>query len=63
VHIEGDDEILPHLAKLVGVRFSDNEDPELAGRVASLHQAKVAKYPAWGKRLEALSGGPTAAGD
>ncbi len=54
VHIEGDFEILPHLAKLVPVRFSDDPDPEIAEKVVALATAKVAKYPEWGALVASL---------
>lgn len=57
VHIEGDFEIMPHLAKLAPVRFSDDTNPDLGEKITALHLAKVAKYPEWGKLVESLSGG------
>ncbi|KAA9160120.1 Dabb family protein [Amycolatopsis acidicola] len=57
VHIEGDFEILPYLAKLSPVRFTDDADPGLGEKVVALHLAKVAQYPEWGKLVESLSGG------
>ncbi|SFJ84221.1 Stress responsive A/B Barrel Domain [Amycolatopsis sacchari] len=57
VHVEGDFEILPHVAKLASIRLSDDTDPALGEKVMALHLAKVAKYPEWGKLIESLSGG------
>jgi hypothetical protein len=57
VHIEGDFEIIPHLATLAPVRFTDETDPELGTKVLALHLAKVAQYPEWGKLIDSLSGG------
>lgn len=55
VHLAGDDVILPHLDRLVGVRMSDDADPEVAAKVAALHGAKAARYPEWGRVIEALA--------
>jgi hypothetical protein len=57
VHVEGDFEILPHVAELAPVRFTDDTDPDLGEKVLALHLAKVAKYPEWGKLVSSLSGG------
>lgn len=54
VHLEGDFRILPRLARLSSVRFSDDPDPELSGRIVALHLEKVAKYPEWGELLASI---------
>lgn len=54
VHISGDDVILPNVASLSAVRFSDDGDPETGARVFALHQAKLAKYPDWARQLDAI---------
>ncbi|MFI7277231.1 Dabb family protein [Streptomyces sp. NPDC049879] len=53
-HIDGDWTILPRLARLSAVRFTDDPDPDTAARVAALHAAKLAKYPEWARQLNAL---------
>ncbi|MFR9725954.1 Dabb family protein [Streptomyces sp. MS19] len=53
-HIEGDWTILPRLARLAAVRFTDDPDPDAATRVAALHTAKLAKYPEWERLLHAI---------
>jgi hypothetical protein len=53
-HLAGDEVILPRIAHLSAVRFADAEDPDIAGKVYALHQAKIAKYPEWGRRLDAI---------
>ncbi|MBO7936812.1 Dabb family protein [Streptomyces antibioticus] len=65
VHLAGDPEILPHLARIrIGPDVSDDMDPGLAGEIMALHEKKVALYPEWGAQLEPLveigltSGGP-----
>ncbi|MCL8013432.1 Dabb family protein [Streptomyces sp. AS02] len=65
VHLAGDPEILPHLARVsVGPDVSDDMAPELAGRIMALHEKKAAMYPEWAARLEPLveiqvASGPT----
>ncbi|GAA5037424.1 hypothetical protein HNP84_003125 [Thermocatellispora tengchongensis] len=54
VHLEGDHTIIPRLARLTAVRFSDDPDPELARKMLALHEKKVAAYPEWGAMLEAI---------
>lgn len=51
VHLEGDPEILPTLARLSAVRFSDDPDPELSDKIGALFNEKVATYPDWGRLL------------
>ncbi|MEU4892880.1 Dabb family protein [Streptomyces sp. NPDC044780] len=55
-HIAGDDEILPHLAKLSAFQLSDDMDPALGEKVMGMHLKKVAMYPEWGQALDAISG-------
>ena len=55
VHLTGDDVILPRVARLAAVRFADDEDSELGAKVFALHQAKVAKYPEWGRLVESIA--------
>ncbi|MER8156681.1 Dabb family protein [Streptomyces sp. NPDC094472] len=61
LHIAGDDEILPHLAKLSAFQLSDDMDPALGEQVMGMHLRKVAMYPQWGQALDAISdlGGPS----
>lgn len=51
VHLDGDHSILPTLARLSAVRFSDDQDPELTDKIGALFHEKVATYPDWGKLL------------
>ena len=55
VHLAGDDVILPRVASLSAVRFSDDDDPDIGAKVFALHQAKVSKYPDWGRQLESIA--------
>jgi hypothetical protein len=55
VHLAGDDVILPRVAQLSAVRFSDDDDPDIAEKVFALHQAKVAKYPEWGRLVDSIA--------
>ncbi|WP_030677637.1 Dabb family protein [Streptomyces cellulosae] len=55
VHLAGDPEIIPHLAKIsVGPDLSDDMAPELAGEIMALHERKAAMYPEWAAQLEPL---------
>ncbi|WP_432033757.1 hypothetical protein [Streptomyces antibioticus] len=55
VHLAGDPEILPHLARIrIGPDVSDDMDPGLAGEIMARHKKKVAVYPEWGARLVPL---------
>jgi Stress responsive A/B Barrel Domain len=58
VHLAGDFEILPHLARLSAVRLSDDPDPRLAEKVMAIAQKKVATYPEWGRLLDAIPNDP-----
>jgi hypothetical protein len=57
VHLSGDDVILPRVERLSAVRFSDDDDPEIGAKVFALHQAKVARYPEWGRQVDAIAVG------
>ncbi|WP_052852845.1 Dabb family protein [Streptomyces avicenniae] len=54
VHIEGDWTILPRIARLSAVRFTDDPDPEIGPRIGALHAAKLARYPEWDRLLNAI---------
>ncbi|WUT01088.1 Dabb family protein [Streptomyces sp. NBC_00708] len=54
VHLEGDSVILPRLARLSAVRFSDDMDPGLSEKIMALHMEKVAQYPEWGRLLHSI---------
>jgi hypothetical protein len=56
VHVDGDDYILPRLAKQTAVRLSDDMDPELLQEVYAIYARKVEMYPEWGREVEALFG-------
>ena len=55
VHLAGDEVILPRVARLSAVRFSDDDDPGIGAKVFALHQAKVAKYPKWGQLVASIA--------
>jgi hypothetical protein len=55
MHLAGDDVILPRVARLSAVRFSDDDDPDTGAKVFALHQAKVATYPEWGRLVESIA--------
>ncbi|WP_405652369.1 Dabb family protein [Streptomyces sp. NBC_00019] len=55
VHLAGDPEIIPHLAKIaIGPDLSDDMAPELAGEIIALHAKKAAMHPEWAAQLEPL---------
>ncbi|MGK3203209.1 Dabb family protein [Amycolatopsis sp. MEPSY49] len=54
VHLAGDDVILPALARLSAVRFTDDTDPGTGTKIVALHRAKLAKYPDWERQLNAI---------
>jgi hypothetical protein len=56
VHLAGDDLILDKLAKMSAVRFSDDGDPAVGAAVYAVAAGKMAKYPAWARRIEELFG-------
>lgn len=62
VHLEGDHEILPTLARLHAVRLSDDPDPELNTKIGAMFQEKVATYPEWGRMLATIPDNHVAAG-
>jgi hypothetical protein len=55
VHLAGDEVILPRVARLSAVRFSDDDDRDIGAKVFALHQAKVAKYPEWGRPVDSIA--------
>ncbi|WP_433468940.1 Dabb family protein [Spirillospora sp. CA-128828] len=57
IHLAGDPEILPYLARLTHVRFSDDSDPDLNEKIIVLHQKKLAMYPEWERLLNAIPSG------
>lgn len=61
VHLAGDFEIVPHLARLSAVRLSDDEDPDLGATIMAMHQKKVATYPEWAALLDAIPNADLAA--
>lgn len=58
VHLDGDWEILPRLARLGHVRLSDDTDPELRDKITAMFLKKVSIYPDWGRLLETIPGRP-----
>lgn len=55
VHLAGDPQIIPHLAKLaIGPDLSDDMTPTLAGDILAMHEEKVALYPEWAAELTPL---------
>ena len=54
VHLAGDHYILPRLARLSSVRFTDDPDPDLTARIEALFREKVAAHPEWGVLLDAI---------
>ncbi|MFB7477215.1 Dabb family protein [Kitasatospora sp. NPDC056184] len=55
VHLAGDPQILPHLARLaIGPDLSDDMTPALAEGILALHEEKVALYPEWAAELAPL---------
>ncbi|WP_245921890.1 Dabb family protein [Nocardia nova] len=48
VHLAGDPEIIPHLAKLhIGPDVTDDPDPELEAKILAVNDRKLAMYPEW----------------
>ncbi len=48
VHLAGDPEIIPHLAKLhIGPDVSDDPDPELNAKILAINERKLAAFPEW----------------
>ncbi len=55
VHLAGDPEIIPHLARIaIGPDLSDDMDPALADEIMAAHEKKAALYPQWAAQLEPL---------
>ncbi len=55
VHLAGDPEIIPHLARLaIGPDLSDDMDPELGVKIMALNERKLAKYPEWARLMETI---------
>ena len=54
VHLQGDFEILPHLARLSPFQLSDDMSPGVREEVMSMHAEKVAAHPEWGRLLAAI---------
>ncbi|MFB9523636.1 Dabb family protein [Streptomyces cremeus] len=55
VHLAGDPQIMPHLAKIaIGPDLSDDMSPTLARDTLALHEEKVALYPRWGAEIGPL---------
>ncbi|RKT87866.1 Stress responsive A/B Barrel Domain [Saccharopolyspora antimicrobica] len=54
VHLDGDLEILPHLARLSALQLSDDMDPELKEKIVAMHREKVVAYPEWGRLLDTI---------
>ncbi|RKN38524.1 Dabb family protein [Streptomyces hoynatensis] len=54
VHLEGDREILPRLARLAAFQLSDDPSPGLGEEIAAMHREKLAAYPEWGRLLDAV---------
>ncbi|WKX73590.1 Dabb family protein [Streptomyces sp. XD-27] len=55
VHLAGDPEIIPHLARIaIGPDLSDDMDPALADEIMAMHEKKAARYPQWAAQLEPL---------
>ncbi|WP_331744056.1 Dabb family protein [Kitasatospora sp. NBC_01300] len=58
VHLAGDPQIMPHLARIaIGPDLSDDPDPGLAAKVLGLHEEKTALYPQWAEQLGPLLAG------
>lgn len=55
VHLAGDPQILPYLARIaIGPDVSDDMTPTLAEDILALHEEKVALYPEWAADLGPL---------
>ncbi|WP_222625338.1 Dabb family protein [Streptomyces buecherae] len=55
VHLAGDPQIMPYLARIaIGPDLSDDMSPTLARDVLALHEEKVALYPEWAAELTPL---------
>ncbi|MFD3530036.1 Dabb family protein [Streptomyces sp. NPDC058664] len=55
VHLAGDPQIIPHLARIaIGPDLSDDMTPTLARDILALHEEKVALHPQWAAALGPL---------
>jgi hypothetical protein len=55
VHLACDPQVVPHFKKLaIGPEMSDDMDPDLAAKIAALHERKMAKYPEWGALMATI---------
>ncbi|MBU3061749.1 Dabb family protein [Nocardia sp. NEAU-G5] len=55
VHLAGDPEIIPFLARLhVGPEITDDGDPHLGAKIAEMHRGKVARYPEWDRLMNSI---------
>lgn len=53
-HIARDFVFIPRLSRLASIRFSDDDDPELAQKLMAAHEAKIAKHPDWGELIASI---------
>jgi hypothetical protein len=53
-HIAGDFVYIPRLARLASIRFSDDDDPGLAGQLMKAYQGKIAKHPDWAELIASI---------
>ncbi|MEV5651504.1 Dabb family protein [Nocardia sp. NPDC052254] len=52
VHLAGDPEIIPHLAKLhIGPDVSDDPDPDLSAKILAINDRKLAAHPEWAELM------------
>jgi hypothetical protein len=55
VHLAGDPQIMPHLARIaIGPDLSDDMTPALTAEILALHEEKVALHPEWAAELGPL---------
>ncbi|PXX56501.1 stress responsive alpha/beta barrel protein [Nocardia tenerifensis] len=55
IHLAGDPEIIPHLARIaIGPDASDDLDPELGAKIMAMHERKLAMYPEWARLMETI---------
>lgn len=55
VHLAGDPEIIPHLAKLhIGPDVTDDPDPELGAKIMAINERKLAAYPEWAELMASI---------
>jgi len=54
-HLAGDPQVVPHFKKVaIGPEMSDDMDPDLAAKIAALHEGKMSKYPDWGALMATI---------